>query len=228
MTLVSGLARGIDRIAHEAALQTGGRTLAVLGSGVDRVYPAEHHKLAAQIIESGALLSDYPPGTPPEGRNFPPHNRLISGLSLAVIVVEAGERSGALKTAGFAAEHGREVFAVPGSIVNRSSRGTNRLIRDGAHMLLSADNVLEELNLRLVAEHAAARIQLLNNPAEQCLLGALGEDPVHVDEICTYSGLPVPEVSRALAMMELKGMVQQAGGINYELVRESQAQYVLE
>lgn len=157
VTIVSGLARGVDSIAHQAALNAGGRTLAVLGNGVDLIYPPENCKLADQIMQQGALVSDYALGTQPDGQNFPPRNRIISGLSLAVIIVEAGDTSGALITAGFAAEQGRDVFAVPGNINAPQSRGTNRLIRDGAQPLLSPQDVLEALNLTMVTEHQAAR-----------------------------------------------------------------------
>jgi DNA processing protein len=146
ITVVSGLARGIDAEAHRAALDAGGRTIGVLGCGIDRVYPPEHRKLAEEIVAQGALLSDYPVGTPPEGSNFPPRNRLISGLSLDVLLItEAGVRSGALITADFAAEQGRDVFAVPGSILVRGSAGTNALIQEGAKAVLRPEDVLEEL-----------------------------------------------------------------------------------
>ena len=135
VTVVSGLARGVDAFAHQAALQAGGRTLAVLGCGVDQVYPPEHRGLAEKVIASGALLSDYAPGTPPDASNFPPRNRIISGLSMATVVVEAGDTSGALITAQFAVDQGREVFAVPGNIYAPQSRGTNRLISQGARPL---------------------------------------------------------------------------------------------
>ncbi|HMB22636.1 MAG: DNA-processing protein DprA, partial [Chloroflexota bacterium] len=128
ITVVSGLARGVDSIAHQTALKAGGRTIGVLGSGVDKIYPPEHRALAEQMMERGAIVSDYAPGTPPDASNFPPRNRIISGLSLAVVVVEAGETSGALITAEFAAEQGREIFAVPGSILAPQSKGTNKLI----------------------------------------------------------------------------------------------------
>ena len=134
VTVVSGLARGVDAVAHQSALKNGGRTLAVLGSGVDNIYPPEHRKLADEINQSGAIISDYPPGTPPDSANFPPRNRIISGLAQAVIVVEAGEKSGALITAAFAAEQGRDVFAVPGYLYAPQSLGTNRLIHDGARI----------------------------------------------------------------------------------------------
>ncbi len=225
VTIVSGLARGIDSIAHQAAVNAGGRTLAVLGNGVDLVYPPENRKLAAQVMEHGALLSDYAIGTQPDGQNFPPRNRIISGLSLAVIIVEAGDTSGALITATFAAEQGRDVFAVPGNINAPQSRGTNRLIRDGAQPLLSPQDVLETLNLTMVTEHQAARVALPADPVEARLYGLLSHEPKHVDEIRAEAGMPIETVSATLAMMELKGMVRQVGGMNYVAVRETPAGY---
>ncbi len=157
ITVVSGLARGVDGIAHQAALNAGGRTFAVLGSGVDRIYPPEHRNLAEAIIGSGAILSDYPPDTPPEASNFPPRNRIISGLSMGTIVIEAGETSGALITANFSVEQGREVFAVPGNIFAPQSKGPNKLLQQGAHLLLKPHDILDVLDLTRVTEHRAAR-----------------------------------------------------------------------
>jgi DNA processing protein len=225
VTVVSGLARGVDAIAHQAALKAGGRTLAVMGNGVDRIYPPEHRALAEQILASGALLSDYAPGTPPESANFPPRNRLISGLSLAVVVVEAGETSGALITAQFAVDQGREVFAVPGNILAPQSKGTNRLIQQGAHPLLSARDVLETLNLTRVSEQRLVRKVLPTDSVEAQVLNVLAHEPLHVDEIRNQTGLPIERVSATLVMMELKGMVRQVGGMNYVAVREEQAEY---
>lgn len=225
ITVVSGLARGVDRVAHEAALKAGGRTIAVLGSGVDRIYPPEHQNLAAQIAQHGAVISDYPLGTAPDGVNFPPRNRIVSGLSMATVVVEAGETSGALITASFAANQGREVFAVPGSIYAPHSKGTNRLIRDGAHPLIHFDEMLEILQVGQVIEKQAARTLLPGDIFEARLLQALGDEPQHVDEICAMSGLPIEQVSATLTVMELKGMVRQVGGMNFSLVRESFADY---
>ncbi len=228
VTVVSGLARGVDGVAHSAALKAGGRTLAVLGCGVDIIYPPEHQALAAQVMGRGALLSDYPPGTPPDGPNFPPRNRIISGLSVATIVVEAGETSGALITAGFAADQGREVFAVPGSILAPQSKGPNRLIANGAHPLLDARDILDVLNLTRVSQHQAARKALPTDATEAQLLAALGAEPLHVDEIRLRSGLPIERVTSALVMMELKGMVRQVGGLHYVAVREVQSEYSVE
>jgi len=225
ITIISGLARGVDELAHSAALAAGGRTAAVLGSGVDRVYPPENRALAEKIMRSGALLSDYPLGTAPESSNFPPRNRIISGLAMATIVVEAGETSGALITAEFAAEQGRDVFAVPGSILAPQSKGTNKLIQNGALPLLSPDDVLQALHLGRAGEQRAARRVLPADEIESQVMNALGSEPLHVDEIRSHTGLPVEKVSAALVMMELKGMVRQVGGMQYVAVREVQSGY---
>ncbi len=225
ISIISGLARGVDAIAHSAALRAGGRTIAVLGSGVDRIYPSENRGLAEQMMAHGAILSDYPVGTAPEASNFPPRNRIISGLSLAVVVIEAGETSGALITAGFAAEQGREVFAVPGSILAPQSKGTNKLIQSGALPLLSAEDLLQALNLTRVGAQKSARQILPADEVEKQLLNALGSEPLHVDELRSQTGLPVEKVSAALVMMELKGLVRQVGGMHYVAVREVQSGY---
>jgi DNA processing protein len=225
VTVISGLARGVDAIAHSTTLRSGGRTVAVLGCGVDRIYPPENRGLAEQMMTRGALISDYPVGTAPESSNFPPRNRIISGLSLAVIVIEAGETSGALITAEFAAEQGREVFAVPGNILAPQSKGTNKLIQNGAQPLLTAQDLLQALNLTRVVEQKAARKILPVDEVEAQVLNALGNEPLHVDELRNQTGLPVEKVSAALVMMELKGMVRQVGGMQYVAVREVQSGY---
>lgn len=228
MTVISGLARGVDAVAHHAALRARGRTIAVLGSGVDKIYPPEHRALADQMMERGAILSDYAPGTPPDASNFPPRNRIISGLSLAVVVVEAGETSGALITAEFAAEQGREVFAVPGSILAPQSKGTNKLIQNGALPLLSVNDLMQALDITRVGEHKAARKIVPGDAIEARLYSVLSSEPLHVDEIRSQSELPIEKVSAALALMELKGMVRQVGGMNYIAVREDEAEYRIE
>jgi DNA processing protein len=225
ITLVSGLARGVDAVAHQTALKSGGRTIGVLGSGVDRIYPPEHRSLAEKMMESGAIVSDYAPGTPPDASNFPPRNRIISGLSLAVVVIEAGETSGALITAEFAAEQGREVFAVPGSILAPQSKGTNKLIQNGALPLLSVNDLMQPLNLTHMGEHKAARKTIPSDETEARLMTVLGAEPLHVDEIRNQTDLPIEKVSATLALMELKGMVRQVGGMNYVAVREVQSDY---
>ena len=229
ITIVSGLARGIDAEAHRAALEAGGRTIAVLGCGIDMIYPPEHDKLAQTIIEHGALVTEYPVGTKPDAVNFPPRNRIISGLSLGVLLVEGDETSGAIITADFALEQDREVFAVPGNIFRRESRGPNRLIRESrAKSVMRVQDILEELNLTMVAEHAEARAVVPDNETEATLLRYLSADPIHVDELRQQSGLPIAQVSSTLALMELKGLVRQSGGMNYVLARDSTIRYSVE
>lgn len=219
-TIVSGLAVGIDSQAHRAALEAGGRTLAVLGSGVDVIYPWENSRLAGEIAQHGAVISEYALGTQPEASNFPPRNRIISGLSRGIIVVEAGEQSGALITADFAADQGRDVFAVPGSIFARNSQGTNKLIRDGATPVLSANDVLEALNLTAVPQQIEAHMLFPTDATEARLLEQLAEEPMHVDEVSRSTGLPIAAVTSTLALMELKGLVRQVGGMTYARARE--------
>ena len=225
ITVISGLARGVDAIAHQTALKVGGRTIGVLGSGVDRIYPPEHRALAETMMQHGAILSDYAPGTPPDAANFPPRNRIVSGLSLAVVVVEAGETSGALITAEFAAEQGREVFAVPGSILAPQSKGTNKLIQNGALPLLSVNDLMQALDLTRMGKQKVARKVIPADETEARVLNVLGDEPLHVDEIRNQAELPIEKVSAALALMELKGMVRQVGGMNYVAVREVQSDY---
>jgi DNA processing protein len=226
VTIVSGLARGIDAVAHKTALESGGRTIAVLGSGLDSVYPSEHQSLAGQIIGGqGAVISEYGLGVQPEAQNFPPRNRIISGLSLGVVVVEAGEKSGALITANFALEQNREVFAVPGDINRLVSKGTNRLIQEGAKLVTRVEDILEELNLRMVVEHTAVQLALPETSEEALLMSHLSGQPVHIDELSRMTGLSSSLLSSTLTLMELKGMVQQVGGMNYVLGREPDPVY---
>jgi DNA processing protein len=227
VTLVSGLARGIDSIAHKTALDAGGRTLAILGSGVDYIYPAEHRTLAEAIIENGALISDYPLGTRPEAANFPARNRIISGLSLGVVVVEADLKSGAMITADFALDHGREVFAVPGSILSPASAGCNRLLRDGANVVTEVGDILEVLHLDHASEKQMAREVLPSNPTEATILEHLTAEPRHLDELSREISLPVEMISSTLVMMELKGMTRQVAPLQYVVAREPDEPYVV-
>ncbi len=225
VTVISGLARGVDGIAHHTALLQGGRTLAVLGSGVDQIYPPEHRQLAEKIMQHGAIISDYPPGTPPDAVNFPPRNRLISGLSAAVVVIEAGETSGALITATFAAEQGKDVFAVPGGIYSPQSKGTNRLIQQGATPLLDVRDILEQLDIRHVDQYKQASLMLPADEVESALLKILQLEPMQIDEIKAQSGLAVEKISAGLTMLELKGLVRQVNGSAYQAIMEDQAEY---
>jgi DNA processing protein len=226
VTIISGLARGIDAIAHKTALEMGGRTIAVLGSGLNRIYPSEHRSLAAQIVSGhGAVVSEYALDVKPEARNFPPRNRVISGLSMGTVIIEAGERSGALITAGFALEQDREVFAIPGNITSPASRGTNRLIQQGAKLVIRIDDILEELNLTMVPEQTAVQRVMPDSAEEALLLSHLTHQPVHIDQLTLQAGLPSAQVSSTLTLMELKGMVRQVGGMNYILGREPDPVY---
>ncbi|MBI3930857.1 MAG: DNA-protecting protein DprA [Chloroflexi bacterium] len=225
ITIISGLARGIDSVAHHTALEAGGRTIAIFACGLDSVYPAENANLARRIMEQGALLSEYPLGTKPRADNFPRRNRIMSGLSLGVLVVEAGETSGAMITAHLAMEQNREVFAIPGSILSPASRGTNYLIQEGAKLVRDYTNILEELNLTAVAHQIEMKEIIPTSDTESLLLKHLGAEPIHIDEVCRSSGLSVATVSSTLAMMELKGLVKQVGAMNYALAREARAEY---
>jgi len=217
VTIVSGLAKGIDGIAHQAALEAGGRTLAVLGSGIHDVYPREHRQLAQRIGEQGAVISDNLPNAKPDRWNFPARNRIISGLARGVLVVEAPERSGALITVDFAADQGRDVFAVPGPATSVTSGGTNRIIRDGARLVRDATDILDDLLLfattpMIEPVHQPA---LLLDEDERRLLGLLTSTPLHIDDIVDASGLPLPRVSAILLSLELQQHIVNTGAQHY-------------
>lgn len=218
VTVVSGLARGIDAAAHRGALNAGGRTIGVLGSGVLNIYPPEHVELALDVIGSGAILSETPPQSPPISGAFPQRNRIITGMSLGVIVVEASDRSGALISARHAMEQNREVFAVPGRVDSRMSKGCHRLLRDGAKLVETADDVLEELG-PLIAPATSADGQQVHHPAElmlndleQQVLAAIGADPTQIDEIVSTSHVPVPQVLATLSVLEMRRLVRRVSG----------------
>jgi DNA processing protein len=222
LTIVSGLAIGIDGAAHEGALQNG-RTVAVLGTGPDRVYPAVHRDLARRIARNGALVTEFPPGSSAVGRNFPRRNRIISALSLGTLVTEAALRSGSLITARFAAEQGREVFAIPGSIHNPLARGCHALIRDGAKLVETAADILEELAPLLgpFAEETPDRVEQGNGGPSRLdaeylrLLESMGHDPVAPDELIRRTGMPAESVSSMLLLLELEGYVSSYPGGRY-------------
>ena len=218
LTIISGLARGIDAAAHRGALSAGGRTIAVLGSGVLEIYPPEHQNLAAEIMERGAIVGESPPRSPPLPGVFPQRNRIISGLSLGVIVVEAPLKSGALSTSTHATEQNREVFAVPGPVDSRASRGCHQLIRDGARLVESADDVLEELGPLVAAAprqdgseiRHPAELQL--NPQEKEVLSAIGEQPTGIDAIAMACQIAMPRVLATISALEMRRLIRRISG----------------
>ncbi|MGI5839086.1 MAG: DNA-processing protein DprA [bacterium] len=230
ITVVSGMARGIDTAAHLGAMEAGGRTFAVLGCGLDTVYPAENRAVMARIAAAGAVISPFPFGTKPEAGNFPARNRLISGLSLGTVVVEAQERSGALITADFALEQGREVFAVPGNITSKNSRGTNYLLKQGAKLVESLADILEELprlnrtaplsDRSSPAAGAVSSVAAAGLTAEETqVLQCVTDDPLHIDQIVQKCRLVSDRVAAVLMYLELKGLVRRLPG---QLFRRSE------
>lgn len=215
VTIVSGLARGIDGIAHSGALETAGRTIGVLGSGLDTIYPAEHLEMAKRIVSNGALLSEHPPGARLNARNFPRRNRIISAMSLGVLVVEAAFKSGAMLTVEHAVQQNREVFAVPGSILSDTSTGTNWLIQQGAKLVTRAEDILEELNIAESGRQMSLGAPEPATELEQQLLSGISGDPTHIDDLTRASGLSSAVVASTLALMELRGLVRQAGPMLY-------------
>jgi DNA processing protein len=218
VTIVSGLARGIDTASHAAVVKSGGRTIGVLGSGFNRFYPGENRALADRMAQRGAVISEFPLATEPDRGNFPRRNRVISGLSLAVVVVEADEQSGALITARLAAEQGRDVFAVPGSVFSKMSKGPHRLIRQGARVVETAEDILDEIevfrSLSRPKPAPAAEAEPLD-PTESRILGQLSLDPVTADALSAKTGLAASALSPALLHLELKGLVRALPGQNY-------------
>lgn len=218
-TVVSGFARGIDSISHRAALEAGGRTIAVMGNGLSFVYPAENAKLMEEIAGSGACISEFPMSVPPMGTNFPRRNRVISGLSLGTLIIEASEKSGSLITARLAAEQGREVFAVPGEIFSKMSKGTHNLIKQGAALVETVEDIISALSLDISRASEAQAAPEIEKPPdvklvdeEQTVWDALAHTPTHIDDIARLSELPPSKVSSILVMLELKGIIQQLPG----------------
>ncbi|GBD11264.1 DNA processing protein DprA [bacterium HR23] len=222
-TIVSGLAQGIDARAHQTALEAGGRTLAVVAGGLDRLYPHQHRPLARRIAQQGAVLTEYPLGTRPEPFQFPRRNRILSGLALGVLVVEAPVESGAMSTVRWALDQGREVFAVPGPITSPASAGTNRLIQEGAKLVMEVQDILEELRIEaravqpplLEASAPSSTPQAPIGEEASALLSALGSETVHIDDLRRRTGLPMPVVSATLTLLEVNGLVRQVGGMHF-------------
>lgn len=212
VTIISGMARGCDAAAHKGALSSGGFTVAVLGTGIDIAYPKDNGKLYGEIAEKGLLVSEYPIGTPPVPQNFPRRNRIISGLSEAVLVIEAPLRSGSLMTARLTLEYGREVLAVPGQATSNKSTGTNRLIKDGAALIENAEDVMNALQWKFVAPEEEDDAGPPLFPEEKMLLKSLAGGPLHIDGIVDITGLSVSKASSLLLEMEFKGYVEQLPG----------------
>ena len=228
VAIISGLARGVDSIAHRVALENGAPTVAVLAGGIDTVYPRENQGLAERILEHGALVSEYPVGIPARPDYFPRRNRILSGLARATLIVEAGEGSGALHTANWAFEQHREVFAIPGSIFSKQSAGTNQLIREStAKLVATPEQLCEELNLISAGQQVPMRLnervsldiepaaRAERSPAVANLLAALSNSPLHVDDLARTLARPISEVSGALTMLELEGAIVQDGPMKY-------------
>jgi DNA processing protein len=221
LTIVSGLAIGIDTLAHNAALTAKGRTIAILGSGLDKanIYPAQNRHLAEKIIaEGGALVSEFNPGTPALKHHFPQRNRIVSGLSLGTLVIEADQKSGSLITAKFALEQNREVFAVPGSIYSQFSLGTNSLIREGAKAVLCSEDIAEGLNLEKVKMFVEAKKIIPESQEEKIILECLGKDSKHINEIVRELKLDMSKINSTLTIMEMKGMIKNLGNMTYVIV----------
>ena len=212
VTIVSGMARGIDTAAHHGALTAGGRSIGVLGCGIDVIYPSENRRLFAEMADKGGLVSEFPMATPPVAANFPRRNRIISGLSRGVLVVEAAEKSGSLITAQFALEQGREVFAIPGAITSGASRGTNRLIKQGAKLVESAADIMEEFPADGKPRPVPIQPELFLEPRERGIHDLLSGGPLHIDEIAAKGRLTVQELSAMLLRLELQGVVMQLPG----------------
>lgn len=222
ITIISGLALGIDGLAHQAALQASGKTIAVLGTGINKqhIYPAAHKMLAEKIIDSGgAVISEYPPGTLPTTYTFPRRNRIIAGMSLGTMVIEAGEGSGALITAQCSVDNNRELFTIPQNITSSTSVGTNSLLKTGAHPVTSAQDVIDALDLQDVKKFIANKEIIPDSPTEAKLLEHLSREPIHVDNLVKKTGLDSPTVNSTLTLMEMKGKVRNLGGMMYVLSR---------
>lgn len=220
IAIISGLALGIDGIAHNATLQAGGRTIAVLGSGINKnnVYPACHRELSERIIESGgALISEYPPGTEPNTFTFPRRNRIVAGMSLGTLVIEAAENSGALITAQFALDSNREIFCIPQNITSPTAFGSNKFLKNGATPVTEADDIINAFNLQELTKPSAPTKIIASNPLEEKIIKLLSKEPVHVDILIKQSGITSQETNSTLILMEIQGKIKNTGGMMYIL-----------
>ncbi len=215
IAVVSGLALGIDTLAHEATLTAGGATAAVLGAGLDAVYPAANYRLAERIVESGCLISEFKPGTIPFKGNFPRRNRLIAALALGTLVIEASEKSGALITARHALQENREVLAVPGSIFSPSAQGTNALIQAGARLITSATDVFAALRIEHLVNEKARPEVIVEAGEEEMIINCLSFEPTHINEIVRLTNLDMSAINSRLTIMEMKGLVRNLGNLSY-------------
>ena len=219
LTVVSGLALGIDAVSHQSALDVGGKTIGVLGCGLDQIYPIANSNLAKQMIDSGnIIITELSPGTPPMKQNFPARNRIIAGLSMGTLVVEAAEESGSLITAFAALEYNREVFAVPGNINSETSVGANRLIQRGAKLVIDSKDIFDELNIEIKSNQQKAKELVPKTEEEEIILQLISRDGAIVDKIVQESGLNIVAVSTTLTMMEMKGMVENVGGVYHKKI----------
>ncbi len=229
-TIVSGMARGIDTRAHQGVLKAGGRTIAVIGSGLNNIYPRENHELAEQIAANGAVISEFPLDSCPLKQNFPRRNRVISGLALGVVVVEACRNSGALITADFALEQGREVFALPGKIDSPFSHGANALIKQGAKLVSCLEDILEELPIGIVLgthQKSSPKEQFQKTPqglscTEELLYNIISSQPVSIDEFVQKTGLTVGEISLGLLSLQLKKRIRALAGKFFERINNGE------
>jgi DNA processing protein len=225
VTIVSGGARGIDTEAHKGAIEAGGRTIAVLGCGIDVVYPPENASLFKAVAESGAVVTEFPVGTPPDAANFPQRNRIISGISMGVVVMEAADVSGSLITASYSLDQGREVYAVPGSVASPTSRGTNSLIKKGAKLVEGSEDILVDLfpymkgYLRELDLYRKPEREFDFGADEKALFELINLEPAHIDALAEKTGVPVSKALSLLLGMELKGAIRQVAGMNF--IRET-------
>ncbi|MDD3887474.1 MAG: DNA-processing protein DprA [Patescibacteria group bacterium] len=221
ITIISGLALGTDTFAHQAAIAAQGRTIAVLGSGLDRqhIYPYCNKSLSEIISQHGAIISEYPLGTLPLKQHFPARNRIVSGMSLGILIIEAPMDSGALITAKFGLEHNRDIFSIPGSIYSENSKGPNNLIKQGAKLITCAQDILDELNLSLATSYQQTKKIVPESKEEEILLNIITKEPLHIDKIVQQSKMPASQVSASLTIMEMKGKVRNLGAMNYVLAR---------